>query len=108
MFGKECADKYIKDLDDAIAIHGYKYKDHYRVILKWYGEKVKTNMPGEEKTLEERTQAREEQRKKLRMKPDVGEQAKQIQKPPPSRPGGRMCNKGRRPMSMRKIINNFR
>ncbi len=25
----------IKNLDDAIAIHGYKYKDHYRVILKW-------------------------------------------------------------------------
>lgn len=25
----------IKTLDDQIAIHGYKYNDHYRVLLKW-------------------------------------------------------------------------
>lgn len=25
----------IKTLDEAIAIHGYKYADHYRVLLKW-------------------------------------------------------------------------
>ena len=34
-FGKFDTLKKIKDLDDGIAIHGYKYKDHYRVILKW-------------------------------------------------------------------------
>ncbi len=25
----------IKSLDDALAIHGYKYQSHYRVLLKW-------------------------------------------------------------------------
>ena len=25
----------IKNLDDQIAIHGYKYESHYRTILKW-------------------------------------------------------------------------
>ena len=25
----------IKTLDDQIAIHGYKYNDHYRVLLNW-------------------------------------------------------------------------
>jgi len=34
-FGVDGADAKIKNLDDAIAIHGYKYKSHYRVILKW-------------------------------------------------------------------------
>ncbi len=28
----------IKTLDDQIAIHGYTYKDHYRVLLKWNEE----------------------------------------------------------------------
>ncbi len=34
-FGKQGTQDRIKNLDDQIAIHGYKYKDHYRVILKW-------------------------------------------------------------------------
>ena len=63
-FGKECTDKHIKGLDDAIAIHGYQYKDHYRVILKWYGEKAD---PSTGKSLEERIQIQEGKRKKLGM-----------------------------------------
>jgi len=33
-FGIDGADAKIKNLDDSISIHGYKYKSHYRVILK--------------------------------------------------------------------------
>ncbi len=34
-FGVQGTRDRIKNLDDGIAIKGYKYKDHYRVILKW-------------------------------------------------------------------------
>ncbi len=34
-FGKSGTQVKIKSLDDALAIHGYKYNSHYRVILKW-------------------------------------------------------------------------
>ncbi len=34
-FGESGAKHRIKDMDDGIAIKGYKYKSHYRAILKW-------------------------------------------------------------------------
>ena len=34
-FGQKEADGWIDTLDEGIAIHGYKYDSHYRVILKW-------------------------------------------------------------------------
>lgn len=40
-FGVRGTHDRIKNLDDAIAIHGYKYKDHYRVILKWASNEPK-------------------------------------------------------------------
>lgn len=47
-FGEQGTNDRIKNLDDAIAIHGYKYKDHYRVILKW--EETNDNRQGTGKT----------------------------------------------------------
>jgi hypothetical protein len=44
LLGQREAEGWIKALDDGIAIHGYKYKDHYRVILRWR-EKEKKKQP---------------------------------------------------------------
>jgi len=41
-FGESGAKHRIKDMDDGIAIKGYKYKSHYRAILKW-AEKDEVN-----------------------------------------------------------------
>ncbi|MFA6636190.1 MAG: hypothetical protein WCV56_03660 [Candidatus Omnitrophota bacterium] len=35
LLGQKETDRWIQVLDDALAIYGYKYKSHYKVILKW-------------------------------------------------------------------------
>ncbi len=40
-FGKEDADRRIRDLDDGIGSKGYKYKSHYHTILVWANREAK-------------------------------------------------------------------
>ena len=42
-FGETKAREWVKELDDGIAIKGYKYRSHYRAILKWAERKEKEN-----------------------------------------------------------------
>ncbi len=55
-FGRRGAWDRIRNLDDQIAIHGYDYKDHYRVILKW-AEKEPKQTKAECSTAEQRKKA---------------------------------------------------
>ena len=34
-FGEQSAREKIENMNDAIAIHGYKYKSHYKAVLVW-------------------------------------------------------------------------
>lgn len=42
-FSYNLAMKKIKDLDEGIEMHGYKYQNHYLTILKWHEKDVKAN-----------------------------------------------------------------